>query len=82
MLDEAEARFPFQGMVELEDPETDERLTLDADGFRDDYLKSVAEFCDTYRRECFQAGIDYVALDTSMQFDKALTEYLVRRTKK
>ena len=34
----------------------------------------------TYRRECFQAGIDYVPLDTSMQFDKALTEYLVSRT--
>ena len=25
ILDEAEARFPFRGMVELEDPETDQR---------------------------------------------------------
>ena len=33
----------------------------------------------TYRRECFQAGVDYVPLDTSMQFDRALTEYLVSR---
>ena len=64
----------------MEDPETDERLTLDADGFRADYLASVAEFCETYRRECFQAGIDYVGLDTSMPFDTALTEYLVRRS--
>jgi uncharacterized protein (DUF58 family) len=82
VLDEAEAHFPFAGMVELEDPETDDRLTLDADGYRADYLATVRAFCDTYRRECFQAGIDYVGLDTSMPFDKALTEYLVRRSRK
>ena len=32
VLDEAEVRFPFEGMVELEDPETHESLALDADG--------------------------------------------------
>lgn len=79
ILDEAEAHFPFEGMVELEDPETHQRLDLDADGFRRDYLAELQNFCDTYRRECFQAGIDYVGLDTSMQFDRALTEYLVSR---
>jgi uncharacterized protein (DUF58 family) len=79
VLDEAETRFPFEGLVELEDPETNETLALDADGFRADYLQEIATFRDTYRRECFQAGIDYVALDTSMQFDKALTEYLAQR---
>ncbi len=79
VLDEAETRFPFEGMVELEDPETQESLALDADGFRADYLKEIEAFRETYRRECFQAGIDYVALDTSMQFDKALTEYLAQR---
>jgi uncharacterized protein (DUF58 family) len=79
VLDEAETHFPFEGMVELEDPETQESLALDADGFRADYLKEIEAFRETYRRECFQAGIDYVALDTSMQFDKALTEYLVQR---
>ena len=39
----------------------------------------LAEFRETYRRECFQNGIDYVPLDTSMQFDKALMEYLLMR---
>ena len=46
---------------------------------RADYLQEVAAFCDMYRRECFQLGVDYVQLDTSMQFDRALTEYLVSR---
>jgi hypothetical protein len=66
-------------MVELEEPESRERLTLDADGFRRDYLAEMEAFREAYRRECFQSGIDYVGLDTSMQFDKALAGYLAGR---
>jgi uncharacterized protein (DUF58 family) len=80
ILDEAEVRFPFDGMVELEDPESRQRLAFDAAGLRPAYLAEIEAFRDTYRRECFQAGIDYVPLDTSMQFDRALMEYLVRRS--
>jgi uncharacterized protein (DUF58 family) len=79
ILDEAEVAFPFSGLVELEDPETRAKLEVDADSYRRDYLQEIDEFRDTYRRECFQSGIDYVALDTSMPFDRALTEYLVMR---
>ncbi|HLA83399.1 MAG TPA: DUF58 domain-containing protein [Thermoguttaceae bacterium] len=80
VLDEAETHFPFDGMVELEDPESHRTLALDADGFRRDYLDEVEAFRETYRRECFQSRIDYVPLDTSMQFDKALTGYLASRS--
>ncbi len=52
VLDEAEVRFPFRGMVELEDPESRRRLALDADAFRQDYLDEIESFRDTYRREC------------------------------
>ena len=79
VLDEAEVHFPFDGMVEFEDPETLDKLQIDASGFRPDYLAEVQAFCDRYRRECFQSGIDYVGLDTSMQFDRALTGYLASR---
>jgi uncharacterized protein (DUF58 family) len=79
ILDEAETRFPFDGLVEFEEPETHEKLQVDASGFRPDYLAEVRDFCDLYRRECFQSGVDYVGLDTSMQFDRALTEYLISR---
>jgi uncharacterized protein (DUF58 family) len=79
ILDEAEVRFPFDGMIEFEEPETQEKIQIDASSFRSDYLREIQSFCDTYRRECFQAGIDYVQLDTSMQFDRALTEYLASR---
>lgn len=79
VLDEAEVNFPFEGMVELEEPETNERLVLDAANFRHDYVTEIEAFRHLYRKECSQAGIDYVEIDTSMQFDKALTEYLGRR---
>ena len=79
ILDEAEVRFPFDGMIEFEEPETTERLQVDASNYRQDYLAEVEGFRQRYRRECFQGGIDYVELDTSMQFDKALMEYLASR---
>ncbi len=79
ILDEAEVQFPFQGTVELEEPETHQRIQLDADHFRREYVREVEAFRETYRRECFQSGIDYVPLDTSMPFDKALLEYLLSR---
>jgi uncharacterized protein (DUF58 family) len=79
IFDEAEVGFPFDGLIEFEEPETHEKMQIDAGTFRADYLESVTEFRETYRRECFALGIDYVQLDTSMQFDRALTEYLVSR---
>jgi hypothetical protein len=79
VLDEAEADFPFSGLVELEEPESTQRLEVDADSFRRDYLAELESFRELYRRECFQSRIDYVALDTSMPFDRALTEYLAMR---
>jgi len=79
VLDEAEVRFPFRGMVEFEEPETGASVQIDADHFRHDYEQEITSFRDTYRRECFQSGIDYVPLDTSMPFDKALLEYLLNR---
>lgn len=82
VLDEAEVSFPFRGLTDFEEPETGERLELDADGFRAEYRESVAEFRETYRRECAESGVDYVPLDTGVPFDRALTEYLVQRRRR
>lgn len=79
VLDEAEVNFPFNGICELEDPETNDRVQIDADHFRNDYVKQVEAFREVYRKECFRSGVDYVPLDTSMPFDKALLEYLLNR---
>ena len=79
VLDQAEVAFPFEGLVELRDPESGAVIEIDADGYRSDYLDEIEAFRSLYKRECRQSRIDYVPLDTSMPFDRALTEYLVNR---
>ena len=79
ILDHAEVHFPFHGMCLMRDPESEEEIKVDADGFRKDYLEQLNGFRDELALRSRQSGIDYVALDTSMQFDKALMEYLHQR---
>lgn len=82
ILDEAEVHFPFEGIVEFLDPEDDQKLTVDARGIRGDYLTSLNAFREFYRHECAAANIDYVPMDTSISFDKALMEYLLQRQRR
>ncbi|MEE2641032.1 MAG: DUF58 domain-containing protein [Planctomycetota bacterium] len=79
VLDEAEVHFPFNGMCYFENPETSDRVKVDAHGFRKDYLAEITRFREQYQVGCQRAGVDYVPLDTSMPFDKALLEYLLKR---
>jgi len=82
ILDEAERRFPFEGYCEFQDVESDQKLILDADSIRSDYLSALAGFQETYRDACHKAQIDYVAMDTSVNFGDALLEYLQQRSKR
>jgi uncharacterized protein (DUF58 family) len=82
ILDEAEVHFPFEGIIEFEDVEQHDKLTIDARAMRGDYLQSLGEFQEFYRQECAKADIDYVAMDTSVSFDKALMQYLLQRQKR
>ena len=79
VLDEAEVSFPFSGICELEDPETSDKLKVDANSVRAGYQQRISDFRSDLTARCAKASIDYVALDTSMQFDKALIEYLHSR---
>jgi uncharacterized protein (DUF58 family) len=82
VLDEAEVKFPFDGLVEFEDAEEHSKLTIDALGIKRDYLQAVDEFRSRWQAECVQANIDYVPMDTSVSFDRALMEYLVQRQRR
>ena len=82
ILDEAEVHFPFDGVVEFADVEEERRLTVDARGMKADYLQSLTEFRGRYQRECARANMDYVPMDTSVSFDRALMEYLVQRQRR
>jgi hypothetical protein len=78
-LDDAEVNFPFHGLCQLRDPESGEEIKVDGDGFRAEYRQQLDAFRDRLNQQSKKSGIDYVPLDTSMQFDKALMEYLLNR---
>jgi hypothetical protein len=66
----------------MEDPDESTILTVDGLGERTAYLNHLKQFRDRYREDCARAGIDYVPMDTSINFDKALMEYLLRRQRR
>ena len=80
ILDEAEALFPFEGMLRLEDNETHETIEVDADARQGRLSGRGREvFALIYKADCVRARIDYVPLHTGMPFDKALMSYLLTR---
>lgn len=82
VMDEAEVKFPFKDLIIFEEPESAMKETYDADSIREEYLTELERFRNLYKSECFKANIDYVPVDTSMGFDKALTEYLIQRQRR
>ena len=79
VLDEAEVTFPFQGLVELRNPENDELVSVNADDIGEEYRANVEAFREELKASFLQSKIDYVPLDTSVPYDKALMEYLISR---
>lgn len=82
ILDEAEVSFPFNGMVQLRDPETGSSEPVRAADAAEEYRRTIAEFRGRLDKELSESRIDYVPLDTSQPYDKALMEYLLTRRKK
>lgn len=79
VFDPAEVEFPFGGLVEFEDVETDERLQTRADVIREHYREKFDEFVEGYRADCARAGIDYQFVRTDNPFELMLAAYLSRR---
>ncbi len=79
VLDPMERSFAFGTDAVFKDMETKEELTTQPWHIQKAYQQSMKEFLDFYKKECRENNIDYVLLDTSMPFDKALFEYLNKR---
>jgi uncharacterized protein (DUF58 family) len=79
VLDAAEVHFPFEGSLRLEDPETGETRVADAAAVRAPYVAAVEAWRAELRQRLTAFRADYVPLDTSMPFDKALVEFLAQR---
>jgi uncharacterized protein (DUF58 family) len=79
VLDEAEVTFPFQGSLQMRDPETGQIQSVRAADAASDYRERVNGYRKHLAQVLSESRIDYVPLDTSQPYDKALMEYLLRR---
>ncbi len=79
ILDPMEINFAFKKNVLFKDLETGEKITTQPWHIQAEYQKQVRQFIQNYQRQCQLNRIDYVQLDTSLNFDRALLEYLIKR---
>lgn len=79
VLDPLERSFAFGRDAVFRDMETGEEMMTQPWHIQQAYRDSLREFLGRYRKECGENGIDYVLLDTSTPYDRALTEYLHKR---
>jgi len=79
VLDHSEVAFEFDGSVRFEDPETGEAVQTDPLAIRAAYQEELRRFLAEYRSACQAIRADFVTVDNSMTFDKALIEFLAQR---
>jgi uncharacterized protein (DUF58 family) len=79
LIDASEIELDFDGPIEFEDLETEERVSVDPRRARSDYTRRVKEMMTFYNRELSKEGIHLVSMDTSRPLDHALLAYLRKR---
>jgi uncharacterized protein (DUF58 family) len=79
VLDPFEKNFAYRREAIFRDLETGEEIATQPWHIRGEYVRAMTALTDQYRRECRDSLIDYVPLDTSVPFDRALFAYLSKR---
>jgi uncharacterized protein (DUF58 family) len=79
VFDVAEVTFPFDGQVRFVDPESPLHVDTNPQSIKSAYLDQIRNFIETYRDEALGIQADFVSVDNSMTFDKALISYLINR---
>ena len=79
ICDRDEVEFPFDRLTEFSGLEFDDELTLDAELFRDGYLREFRAFQDRMRRRCDKSAMDYVPLVTDQPLGETLGRFLTAR---
>ena len=82
ILDSAELRLPFKGPTVFEDPETGLAVSADPDAVRESYAERLHALLRAYRREMRANQMEYLLLDTSTPFHKALIKFLLYRRRR
>ena len=79
ILDPKERSFAFENEAIFKDLETNEEIMTSPWQIRKEYQERLKELLNRYTLECRESMIDYVLLDTSVPFDRALFSYLNKR---
>ncbi len=81
VLDPFERDFPFMDESGFVDMETQQEVMTQPWEIAKEYRRKFGEWQDLYMRHCRENLIDYVMVDTSVPFDRALLKYLEKRRK-
>ncbi|MSR57853.1 MAG: DUF58 domain-containing protein [Planctomycetaceae bacterium] len=80
LFDPWERDLPLEGNIRFRDLETGEELTTQAEGVRESYVQAIGAWRAEIETECLNRGIDRFELTTDDHLDRALLDYLVKRT--
>ncbi len=79
VLDRMDYRFDFRDDAIFEDVESGVTLPTQPHHIRAAVQKEIDEYLDWLKRQCRENNIDYQLLDTSMDFDQGLLQFLLKR---
>ncbi|MCK4338477.1 MAG: DUF58 domain-containing protein [Candidatus Cloacimonetes bacterium] len=81
LLDKQELNFKYNRKTKFIDMETGEELITQPWEIKKMYLKKMEEMKKFFSSKCHNSYIDYVPINTSTPYDKALFAYLIKRQK-
>ena len=81
VLDPLEKTFAFGKDAIFKDLESSEEITTQPYQIRKAYEDAMNEFTGRIKNECLNANIDYNLIETSSPYDKALLNYIQKRSR-
>jgi uncharacterized protein (DUF58 family) len=79
ILDKKEFDFDFGRAANFIDLETGEQMITQPYQIQKGYKETMQTFLNNLKKECLHHNVDYNLIDTSTPFDKALTDYIIKR---
>lgn len=79
ILDSTETQFPFRGLIEFRDMETDESMEVESEDCRVAYLADLIAYIHHIKRVCGRMKMSFETLNTDTPFDRALLAYFHKR---
>ena len=81
LLDPRETDFKFGPAATIVDMETAEEMMTQPYQIQKSYSEAMSNFLNNFRRSCRNLNIDYNLILTSDSFDKALKEFIAKRSR-